>query len=149
MGRTTLSLRLVGELPPAEEINALLGAEPSVSRRRGEALAGGRDYQKTDVWLLRLGTLEDEASGAPGAEDAAQRLRRMSPALAALDRSGYRTELYVGAVETVPRSENETYAGGFVLPWPIVAAAAECGLEIRVSTLTIARGAPGAAGGGP
>lgn len=146
MGRTTLSLRLVGELPPAEEISALLGAEPSVSRRRGEALAGGRDYQKTDVWLLKLGTLEDEAAETPRSEGAADALRRMSPALAALDRSGYRTELYVGSVETVPRSENETYAGGFVLPQPIVAAAAECGLEVRVSTLIIARGAPGAGG---
>jgi hypothetical protein len=142
LGRTTVSLRLVGELPPTEEISELLGARPTVARRRGEALAGGLDAQKTDVWLLRLGVLDDAAPEDTAAEEerAAQTLRRMAPALTGLNRSGYRAELYVGAVENVARTENGTYAGGFVLPWPLVAAAAGCGLELRVSTLTIVEG---------
>jgi len=70
----------------------------------------------------------------------ADTLRRLAPALATLDRAGYRTELYVGAVESAPENENGTYAGGFLLPWPLVAAAAECGLEVRVSTVTVVAG---------
>jgi len=142
LGRTTLSLRLVGELPPTDEINELLGATPTVARRRGEALAGGLDAQKADVWLLRLGILDDEAPEGIAAEEAraTETLRRMAPALAALSRSGYGAELYAGTVEHAPANENATYAGGFVLPWPLLAAAAECGLDLRVSTLTIVKG---------
>jgi hypothetical protein len=141
LGRTTLSLRLVGELPPTAEVSGLLGVAPTVARRRGEALAGGRETQREDLWLLRLGDLEAEgAAGGGEAPRMAETLRRLAPALAALDRAGYRTELYVGAVESAPENENGTYAGGFLLPWPLVAAAAECGLEVRVSTVTVVAG---------
>jgi len=143
LGRTTLSLRLVGELPPTAEVSGLLGVAPTVARRRGEALAGGRETQREDLWLLRLGDLleaEGVAGGGGGADRMADTLRRLAPALATLDRAGYRTELYVGAVESAPENENGTYAGGFLLPWPLVAAAAECGLEVRVSTVTVVAG---------
>lgn len=157
LGRTTLSLRLFGDLPPTEELSGLLGVEPTSARRRGEDLAGGLGTQKEDVWLLRLGVLgaseevgpstrRGDAAGSESGTDGssaveagrvAGALRGMAPALAALDKARLRAELYAGAVERVARNEHETYAGGFLLPDAVVAAVAECGLEIRVSTLTI------------
>lgn len=144
-------MRLFGDLPPTEELSGLLGIEPTSARRRGEKLAGGLGTQKEDVWLLRLGVLgapeEESVQNARGDAAASESfveagrvagaLRGMAPALAALDRARLRAELYAGAVERAPRNEHETYAGGFLLPDAVVAAVAECGLEIRVSTLTI------------
>lgn len=129
MSETSVSLRLVGDLPPLEELTRLLGTRPTRDRRRGQPFRpGSRTIQPVDVWTLDLmGWQRGHLDGEALAQVAAT-LLQMAPALAALDRTQCRAQLYISAI----RDEE---SGGFELPAQLVAAAGAANLELVVSIL--------------
>ena len=136
MSTIKLCLRLHGELPPAEELNSLLGVVPTCNFRQGQII-GKRRIQPTDVWILNLteikcsGTENEINEMKKQMQQAAVTLQQLAPALAALDRSTCKVELYISTI----REEDQ---GGFSLPVEIIAAAAAVNLSsIEVSILVM------------
>ena len=136
MSKIELSLRLHGKLPPTEELNSLLGVVPTIAFRQGQ-IVGKRRIQPTDVWCLSLA--EIECSGTENEIDQMKKqmqqavagLQQVAPALAALDRSACKVELYISTIRQEDR-------GGFSLPGGIIAAAAAANLSsIEVSILVM------------
>ena len=131
--RTNMALRLVGDLPPTEEVTRLLGIAPTFQRRKGEPIHRGRQKQPADVWSLELIHRSEWADGLPlpeAATRAAETVRRLTPGLAQLDRSVINAELWISTLR-------EEAMGGFGIPVELVAAAGEAWLEISVSVLII------------
>lgn len=131
MNENHLSLRLMGELPPTEELNNLLGLEPDSIRRKGEVYH--REVMPKDVWTLTLVDWHEWPDGPPPApvcERVTQVLQRITPALNSLDRSRIHAELFLAT----NRSEAQ---GGFDIPVEWVAAAAAARLQIVVSVLAM------------
>lgn len=131
--RTNMSLRLSGDLPPADEITHLLGIAPTFQRRKGEPIPPGRRRQPVDVWILDLIERSEWEDGLPlpdATARAAEVLRRVTPGLAQLDQHLVNIELWISTTR-------ETAMGGFGVPAEIVAAAGAAQLQISVSVLII------------
>jgi hypothetical protein len=129
MSEISVSLRLVGDLPPSEELTRLLGTQPTTDRRRGQLIhPRTRRIQPIDVWSLDLTGWQRGHLYTAVLPQAATTLQQMAPALAALDRTGSRAQLYISAI----RDEE---SGGFDLPAELIAAAGAAGLEMAVSIL--------------
>jgi hypothetical protein len=133
MSKIDLSLRISGELPPLDDLIRLLGVTPTYIARRGEPI-GKRRIQPTDVWILDLTHLDRDSTEDEIASQilqAAATVQQIAPALAALDRTCCRPELYISTI----REEDQ---GGFSLPGEIVTAAAAANLSsIEVSILVM------------
>lgn len=130
--RTKLVLRLVGDLPPTEDLMRLLGVSPEREVRRGTPLIGlGGKAQDVDVWSAVL-IERSEWVGADAPPEvvarAAATLRRALPGLAALDRVRVRVELYVSSI----RDEE---SGRIFLSPEVVNIAGEGMMALVVSTL--------------
>lgn len=130
MSRNRLSLRLIGELPPTEELNQLLGIRPVSAHRRGER--GLLDeVMSMDVWVINLVPRKDWPDGRPPVpviSHVTRLLGRITPALNALDRSQVHAELYLS-------TRREEAMGGFEIPAEWIAAAAAANLELDISVL--------------
>lgn len=131
--RTNMALRLVGDLPAAEEVTHLLGIAPTFQGRKGEPIHRGQQKQPADVWGLELIHRSEWKDGLPLSEAtsrAAEMLRRLIPGLEQLDRSAVNAELWISTIR-------EEAMGGFGIPTEIVAAAGAARLEISISVLII------------
>lgn len=131
--RTSMSFRLAGALPPAEEVTQLLGVAPTFQRRKGEPIPPGRRLQPVDVWSLNLIERSEWEDGLPLPEAtrrAAELLRRLTPGLAQMDRSAVNAELWISTIR-------EEATGGFGIPTEVVTAAGLAELEISVSVLIL------------
>lgn len=125
MSTIEVSLRLSGILPPAEHLTQMFGIEPTRSLRQGDRVSKRR-VQPVDLWQLDLAAIQDGES----LQNAATQLKQLAPAIATLDRSSCRAELYISTI----REEDQ---GGFSLPTELVIAAAEAQLSIEVSILVM------------
>lgn len=83
-----------------------------------------------DLWLLNLAEIQDGERLEHRLQEAAMQLKQLAPAIAMLDRSNCRAELYISTI----REEDQ---GGFSLPSELVAAAAAAQLSIEVSILVM------------
>jgi hypothetical protein len=130
MSRNKLWLRLVGDLPPSEELTRHLGLVPTTNRRQGMP-TGLDEPQKVDVWSVELIERDRWTRSCPDERALAEALgtlRRVAPLLASLDRTGWSAELYLSTI----RDEEQ---GGFYLPRELVDLAAKADLAISVSIL--------------
>lgn len=128
MSENCVWLRLVGDLPPSEELARTLGTTPTRERRRGMPILGGRYLQPADNWSITLipwwsGPVDENVIAR-----AVTTLQHMAPALASLDRTRCRVQLHISAV----RNEEQ---GGFELPSELISAAGAARLELVVSIL--------------
>lgn len=133
MNDTKLLVRLIGELPPSEYISKLLGEKPNAERRRGMPSRIRGLVLENDVWTVTLIERDEWTEPAPeqaALDQAIDRLRRMAPALASLDRRGFKTELYVSTLQ----DEDQ---GRFEIPAAIIALAGQARLDLVVSILNI------------
>jgi hypothetical protein len=129
MSEIEMSLRLVGDLPPLEELTRLLGTLPTRDRRRGQLVhPHSRRIQSVDVWTLDLTGWQRGRLDPAALAQAAAALQQMAPALATLDRGPCRAQLYISAI----RDEE---SGGFELPAELITAAGAARLELHVSIL--------------
>ncbi|MBD1841954.1 DUF4279 domain-containing protein [Cyanobacteria bacterium FACHB-63] len=103
--------------------------EPTRTLRRGDRVSKRR-VQPIDLWLLNLAEIRDGELLDHGLQEAAMQLKQLAPAIATLDRSNCRAELYISTI----REEDQ---GGFSLPAELIAAAADAGLSIEVSILVM------------
>ncbi|HEU5441424.1 MAG TPA: DUF4279 domain-containing protein [Ktedonobacterales bacterium] len=131
MSENRLSLRLVGELPPDQELTAMFGVHPTTSRRRGMPI--GRTGRPTteDVWSVELISRSEWTHSRPdvaAVDNALRQLQSMIPALSHLDRTRCRVQLYISSI----REEEQ---GGFELPAEFVAVAGAAHMEVFVSIL--------------
>jgi hypothetical protein len=131
MSSNRLSLRLLGELPPPEELNRVLGTTPTVFLSRGTPITrSGRVIQPEDVWQLYLAEWEGVIADISVLTQAAATLRWMAPALVALDRTKFRVELVVSITQF---GED----GGCDLPYELIASAAAANLDFEISVLAV------------
>jgi len=131
--RTSMSFRLSGDLPPAQEVTHLLGIAPTFDRRKGELIPPRGRKQPVDVWGLELidkGEWEDNLPLPEAIARVADILRRLTPGLAQLDRRVVKAELWISTT----RAEE---MGGFAIPVEIVAAAGAAQLQISISFLIL------------
>ena len=131
MSEISLSLRLFGELPPTNDLSALMGTNPSIAIRRGEPVSSRRT-QPIDVWILDLFETEDSIPESVQVQmlQAATKLQRIAPILASLERTTYQADLYLSTI----RWEDQ---GGFALPMELITAAADAKLAIEVSITVV------------
>lgn len=133
MSSNTLSLRLIGDLPPSDELIDMLGVGPTWEGRRGMPLRGGnRGNYSSDVWVVDLivDGWETSKLSPEQVTYAVQILRRMAAGLVALDRRRCVAELYISTL----REEDQ---GGLELPPVLVEAAGDAKLAITVSVLVL------------
>jgi len=130
MSTIEISLRLSGNLPPADELGQRLKMQPTKSLRRGEKVSQKR-IQPVDVWLLDLAEYD---SDRPQSEidqqlvELSAVIAQMAPGLSALDRTQCHADLYISTI----REEDQ---GGLSLPPELIAATAAANLSIQLSIL--------------
>lgn len=135
MSSVEISLRIFGELPPLHELTQRLAVEPTTFLRRGEFVSKRR-IQPVDMWSLDLLRYESNNYESDDSEidqkwiDVASAIRRLSPAIAKLDRTQCKTDLYISTI----REEDQ---GGVSLPSELISAAAAANLSIEVSILVM------------
>lgn len=135
MSSVEISLRIFGELPPLHELTQRLEVEPTTFLRRGEFISKRR-IQPVDMWSLDLLRYESNNYESDDSEidqkwiNVASDLRRLSPAIAGLDRTQCKTDLYISTI----REEDQ---GGVSLPSELISAAAAANLSIEVSILVM------------
>ena len=132
MSTSKISLRLSGNLPPADELTHNLGITPTKVLRRGDSLSKKR-VQPVDIWSLELAKFDSESPKQEidnQMQQAAIILQQMAPVLATLDRTNCNTDLYISTI----REEDQ---GGLSLPPELVAATAASGLSIQISILVM------------
>lgn len=133
MSSNTLSVRLLGNLPPSDVLTTLLGVTPSSEGRKGMPLRGtNRGIYVSDVWVVDL-ISEGWETGQPLPEQTAyvtQTLQAMAPGLIALDRRHCQAELYISTI----REEEQ---GGLEIPQALVEIAGLAKLAIVVSVLVL------------
>lgn len=138
MSEFNVSLRLTGELGPLEEVAAALAHVPLELRRQGEIYRRGR-VQPRNVLMLRMadwargGDFEDDPETGLVIDDeklaqTAETIRAITPALASVDRSRCKAELWISTI----RYEEQ---GGFELPSSLIATAAAAELSIAISIM--------------
>ena len=132
MSRIHLSLRLRGKLPPLDYITQILGSAPTDSLRCGDII-GKRRVQSIDVWILDLAefdTFDTDDYIANQIVQACTTLKQVAPALATLDRTNCKAELYISNIQ-------EEDQGGFSLPKELLAVAADGKLSLEFSILVM------------
>lgn len=129
MSKNQLSFRLLGKLPPLDDVTALLGVTPTYARKQGEPTGRGDRLQPVDVWIHDF---TDWWNGDDIAEatvrQIAEMLTRFTPALATLDRSRCSAQLWLSTAR-------EHQQGGFSVPPEIIRAAGAAGLGFEISIL--------------
>jgi hypothetical protein len=129
MSKNSMSLRITGDLPSADELAQRLGLATNSFVRRGTKAFGGTWVVPADCWTAILieewsGEVDEDVSTAM--QQATASLERIAPLLIGLARAGCHSELYIISI----RYEED---GGFELPAALVAAAAKAGLKLAVS----------------
>lgn len=129
MSTVEISLRLSGTLPSSEHLTELLGVQPTRSLRQGDRVSKRR-VQPVDLWQLDLAIVQNRELLNQQLQEAAVQLKQIAPAIAKLDRSTCRAELYISTI----REEDQ---GGFALPVELISAAADAQLSIELSILVM------------
>ena len=99
--RTSMSIRLSGDLPTTEEVTRLLRIAPTDHARKGEPIHRGGEQQPVDVWSLELIQRSEWEDGPPLPEATARAtdiLRGLTPGLAQLDRHAVKAELWISTI---------------------------------------------------
>lgn len=133
MSSNTLSIRLIGDLPPSDELINMLGIVPTSEGRKGMPLHGkNRGNYVSDVWVVDLITQGWETSelSTKQATHVLQTLRAMTSGLTSLDRKRCQAELYISAICEEEQNSLE-------LPQALVEAAGLAKLAIIVSILAL------------
>ncbi len=132
MSVSKISLRLSGNLPPSDELTKTLGFTPTKALRRGERISQKR-VQPVDIWSLELAEIDTENTKEESDKKIQQVgiiLQKMAPALAALDRTNCKADLYISTIR-------EEQQGGLSLPSEVVNAATAANLSIKISILAM------------
>lgn len=133
MSTLEISLRLIGDLPPSEELARTLDVEPTQFLQKGQPVSKRR-IQPTDVWCLDLAKFDSNSHPIEMQADlrkSAQRLEDLAKAITSITQTSQcKAALYISTI----REEDQ---GGFSLPLELVAAAAAAGLSIEVSMLVM------------
>lgn len=134
MSRNRMSVRLIGDLPPTEELTYVLGVRPTKYSHRGTIVSRRLKWiQEQDVWILDLIDRDHWSDGMPEESmlsTAIATVQSITPGLLALDRTNIRADLYISTI----RQED---SGGFLLPTELVHVAAEAKLTLTVSVLVM------------
>lgn len=132
MSVSKISLRLSGNLPPSDELTKTLGFTPTKALRRGERISQKR-VQPVDIWSLELAEIDTENPKEESDKNIQQVgiiLQQIAPALAALDRTNCKADLYISTIR-------EEQQGGLSLSSEVVNAAAAANLSIQISILVM------------
>lgn len=133
MSRTKLWLRLVGNLPPTDELIRRLGTVPDLDSRRGTIVRALGRAQDVDIWSIVLIEREQWTGvypDAPALTRAIAMLERMAPEISPLVEVGNRAELYISSI----RDEDQ---GGLYLVPALVSVAAKAHLGVDISILVM------------
>lgn len=132
MSTSKISLRLSGNLTPLEKLTHTLGITPTKILHRGERISKNR-VQPVDIWSLELVNFDDRTTKQDIDKQmlqAAVVLKQIAPAIASLDRTKCKTDLYISTIR-------EEDSGGLSLPTELVVAAAAAKLSIQMSILVM------------